>query len=177
MIQLNLFTRLFRYKAAPNKKPHSKTASKSAALSKSTDKKISARPVQIKYDALVTDMKKQYGLRIRKWRTSMTGCAWSVTYTDGTESRLIEAPYPKGPMSAVIFLHEVGHHAIGLGTYKPRCLEEYYAWLWAVNMLQEKGFTVTKGVQKRMRESLNYAVAKARRRGLKKIPDELIPYA
>lgn len=136
----------------------------------------SGKPMQLRYDALVSEMKKTHGVRVRKWRTSMTGCAWEVHYVKGGISRLLEAPYPKGPMSCAIFLHEIGHHAIGFGSYKPRCLEEFYAWKWALNMMRDKGFNVTANVEKRMADSLRYAVDKALRRGLKRIPAELLPF-
>lgn len=138
-----------------------------------TDRQL---PMRARYDAVVEEMKQTYNLRIRKWRTSSSGCAWEVHYHDGTVARLIESPYPKGPMSCAIFLHEVGHHAIGLGRYKPRCLEEYHAWAWSLNAMRERGFNVTAAVEKRMAESLKYAIEKARRRGLKRLPAELVPY-
>lgn len=106
----------------------------------------------------------------------MSGVAWQVTYQDGTMSKLIESPKPKGPMSAAVFLHEIGHHAIGFGTYKPRCLEEYYAWKYSIEKMEELGLNVTDRVHARMRDSLEYAVAKALRRGLKRVPEELVPY-
>lgn len=132
--------------------------------------------MQKRYDALVAEMKATHGFRVRRWRSAMTGCAWIVRYHNGEESRLIEAPYPRGPMSAAIFLHEVGHHAIGFRTYSPRCLEEYHAWRWSLEAMRERGLNVTEAVERRMAESLHYAVDKARRRGLKKIPVELLPY-
>ncbi len=132
--------------------------------------------MQQRYDALVAEMKATYNLRIRKWRSSTSGCAWQVTYEDGQVVRLIESPYPRGPMSCAVFLHEVGHHAIGLRTYRPRCLEELKAWEWSLNAMREHGFNVTPAVEKRVAESLHYAVAKARRRGLKRLPAELLPY-
>ncbi|UCD75693.1 MAG: hypothetical protein JSV91_02025, partial [Phycisphaerales bacterium] len=106
-----------------------------------------------------------------------SGCAWTVHYTDGTVSRLIESPYPRGPVSCAIFLHEVGHHALGLRRFNPRCLEEYHAWQWALQVMRERKLNVTAAVEKRMAESLRYALAKARRRGLKRIPAELAPFA
>ena len=135
------------------------------------------RPMQERYDDLVAEMKKRYGIRVRKWRTSTSGCAWEVHYHDGTTTRLIEAPRPRGPVSCAIFLHEVGHHALGLRRFNPRCLEEYHAWAWSLRTMRERGFNVTPTVDKRMAESLRYALAKARRRGLKRIPAELMPYA
>src|SRR6185436_7848085 len=100
----------------------------------------------------------KYDIRVRKWRSSMSGLAWYVTYRDGRTSRLIESPRPKGPMSAAIFLHEIGHHAIGFNTYKPRCLEEYHAWVFALTHMEKLGLNITDGVRRRMHDSLHYAV-------------------
>jgi hypothetical protein len=129
-----------------------------------------------RYDTVTHDMLARYGVRVRKWRTSMSGVAWQITYKDGTVSRLIEAPRPKGPMSAAVFLHEIGHHAIGFGTYKPRCLEEYHAWKFAIEQMDALGLNVTDAVHARMRESLLYAVEKAQRRGIRALPEELVRY-
>lgn len=132
--------------------------------------------MQAKYDAVVVQMLEKYEIRVRKWRTSMSGIAWYVTYRDGRVQRLIEAPKPKGPMSAAIFLHEIGHHAIGFDVYKPRCLEEYHAWRWSLEAMEAHGLNITDPVRERMYRSLWYAVQKAKRRGIKKIPDELMPF-
>ena len=129
-----------------------------------------------RYDALVVEMKKTYGVRVRKWRSSTSGCAWEVHYRDGTMVRLIESPAPRGPMSCAVFMHEIGHHAIGFGRYRPRCLEEYHAWRWALQEMRDRGFNVTPAVERRVSESLRYAVAKARRRGLRRVPEELAAY-
>ena len=134
-------------------------------------------PMQVKYEQATREMLARYGVRVRKWRSSMSGVAWQVTYQNGSISRLIESPRPRGPMSVAIFLHEIGHHAIGFGTYKPRCLEEYYAWKFSVDAMHELGLNVTDRVHERMHDSLHYAVEKARRRGLKRLPAELVPYA
>ncbi|TVQ29878.1 MAG: hypothetical protein EA376_14625 [Phycisphaeraceae bacterium] len=134
------------------------------------------RPIQDRYDAMTRQMLAEYGVRVRKWRSSMSGVAWEVHYEDGKVVRLIEAPKPKGPMSAAIFLHEIGHHAIGFNRYKPRCLEELRAWQWSLEAMERHGVAITDRVRDRMRDSLRYAVAKARRRGLKRLPDELLPY-
>jgi len=137
-----------------------------------------ARPtMQQKYTTLIAEMKATYGVRIRKWRSSTSGCAWEVHYHDGSTTRLIESPRPRGPVSCAIFLHEIGHHAIGFGRYRPRCLEEYHAWRWAIQTMHQRGFKVTPAVERRMAESLRYALAKARRRGLRAVPPELLPYA
>jgi hypothetical protein len=132
--------------------------------------------MQARYDAVVDHMLRTHAVRVRKWRTAMTGIAWNVRYRDGKVVRLIEAPRPKGPMSAAVFLHEIGHHAIGFDTYKPRCLEEYHAWAWSLRAMEEHGLNITDSVRHRMHASLWYAVEKARRRGIKQIPAELAPY-
>ena len=129
-----------------------------------------------RYDELTKRMLRAHAVRVRKWRTSMSGVAWQVTYADGRVSNLIEAPRPRGPMSAAVFLHEIGHHAIGLGAYTPRCLEEYHAWRFAIDTMRREGLNVTPAVEKRMKESLEYAVYKALKRGLKRLPVELEPY-
>jgi len=132
---------------------------------------------QDKYDAVVALMLEKYGVRVRKWRTSSSGIAWTLTYKDGRVVRLLESPKPKGPMSMAIFLHEIGHHAIGLGAYKPRCLEEYHAWMFSIRAMEEHGLNITESVRTRMFKSLRYAVRKARRRGLRVLPPELEPFA
>ncbi len=132
--------------------------------------------MQDRYDAVTRQMLDDYRVRVRRWRRSMSGIAWEVRYRDGTVARLIEAPRPKGPMSAAVFLHEIGHHAIGVGSCSPRCLEEYHAWAFAMREMERLRLPVTQRVEKRVRESLRYAVAKARRRGLRKLPPELAAY-
>ncbi|MCH2145969.1 MAG: hypothetical protein MK082_12615 [Phycisphaerales bacterium] len=136
---------------------------------------VSAR--QARYDELVAEMKRIHGLRVNKWRSSTSGCAWQVEYRDGSISRLIESPYPRGPMSCAIFMHEVGHHAIGLYRYRPRCLEEYHAWKWGLEEMERRGFSVTDRVLARRDEALRYAVEKALRRGLRRLPVELATWA
>jgi hypothetical protein len=143
---------------------------------KKSSKPLTPRPIQAKYDAVVLKMKETYGFRIRKWRSSMSGCAWELKDTKGNIYRMLESPYPKGPMSCAIFLHEVGHHAIGFHTYKPRCLEEYHAWEWSLAAMKANDINITANVLKRRDDSLQYAVAKALRRGLKRVPVELEPF-
>ncbi|GIW74453.1 MAG: hypothetical protein KatS3mg103_0975 [Phycisphaerales bacterium] len=136
----------------------------------------SATSAADRYEALTRMMLARYGIRVRKWRTSTSGVAWQVVYADGRVARLIESPRPRGPISAAVFLHEVGHHAIGLGTYRPRCLEEYHAWLFALQQMHAHGVRITPRVHERIDAALRYAVAKARRRGLRALPAELAPY-
>jgi len=133
-----------------------------------------------RYEAITRSMLERHGVRVRKWRTSMSGVAWEVRSTGprgiARVARYIEAPRPRGPMSAAVFLHEIGHHAIGVGSVKPRCLEELRAWQFALDAMREHGLNVTDAVQQRMDRSMRYAVAKAVRRGMKRLPAELERY-
>src|SRR4051812_38461775 len=100
------------------------------------------------YTDIVESMKDRYGIRVRKWRRSMSGCAWRVYYHDGRTINWIESPVPKTPISLAIFLHEVGHHVIGFSTYKRRCEEEYHAWQWAITMMRKLGIQPDEKVRK-----------------------------
>ena len=132
--------------------------------------------MEAQYARIARDMVQKYNIRVRRWRKAMTGIAWEVRYRDGTTARLIEAPRPKGPMSAAVFLHEVGHHAIGFNVYKPRCLEEFHAWQFSLREMERNGLNITDSVRRRVRRSMQYAVAKAKRRGIRELPVELHEY-
>lgn len=125
------------------------------------------------YSQLIDDLKKCYDVRVRKWRRSMSGCAWRVLYHDGRVINWIEAPVPRTPISLAIFLHEVGHHVIGFDRYKKRCEEEYHVWVWAIRKMRELGVEPDERVERRVRLSMQYAVNKAVRRGIKAIPQQL----
>lgn len=147
-----------------------------AAASPSVPESIRTLPtVTARYEALARWMVEAHGLRVRRWRRGTSGLAWEISRSRGVE-RWIEAPYPKGPVSCAVFLHEVGHHSIGLGKVAPRCLEEFHAWRWAIEGMEAAGIPVAESVTKRMHASLRYAVAKAERRGLRVLPPELAPY-
>ena len=156
--------------------PASPPAERGKAASATTSPARGRGRQQIRYEDLVRSLKRRYGLRVVRWRSSTSGCAWTVIYRDGTVARLIESPRPRGPMSCAVFLHEVGHHAIGLGTYRPRCLEEYHAWRWSFETMLTLDFNVTEAVRRRRDAALHHAIAKARRRGLKRLPAELVPF-
>ena len=184
-------TTLWEMLAPPQRKgalrPSPKAAPRCETIAESVQRRPSAtavlapprarRGMQERYDALVEEMKSAYGFRVRKWRKSSSGVAYVIRYHDGRSVKLLESPYPRGPMSCAIFMHEVGHHAIGLGTYKPRCLEEYHVWVWALREMRQRGFNVTEAVEKRMHDSMKYAVRKATRRGLQALPVELRQYS
>jgi len=164
---------------ARRRKPPTKTQPAKPIMSQGAPRPVNGKlSMQQRYDALVDEMKSTHEIRVRKWRKSSSGVAWTIRYVrSGKVVKLIEAPYPRGPMSCAIFLHEVGHHAIGLGVYRPRCLEEHQVWVWALHTMQAKGFNVTDAVRRRVDRSMRYAVAKAKRRGLRQLPPELHRYA
>lgn len=103
----------------------------------------------------------------------MTGCAWRVWFSDGRSINWIEAPRPRTPLSLAIFLHEVGHHVIGFDTYKLRCEEELAAWRWAIEEMRRLGVEPDARTLDRFNRSMQYAMGKAMRRGIKRIPDQL----
>jgi hypothetical protein len=125
------------------------------------------------YQAIVEKIKTTYDVRVRKWRRTMSGCAWRVYHHDGRVVNWIESPLPRTPISLSIFLHEVGHHAIGFGTYRKRCEEEYHAWMWSIAKMRELGVEPDAKVARRVDLSMRYAVGKAMRRGIKILPQVL----
>lgn len=125
------------------------------------------------YVDIVRKMRCKHRVRVRKWRSGMSGCAWQVRYQDGRVIRWIESPLPRGSLSLAIFLHEIGHHVIGFERHKHRCEEEYYVWQWALSEMRRIGIEPDARVQNRFRLSMCYAVDKAMRRGLKRLPPVL----
>jgi hypothetical protein len=125
------------------------------------------------YSHIVEEMKSRFDVRVHKWRRNMSGCAWRVYRTDGTVLNWIESPVPKTPISLAIFLHEVGHHVIGFDTYKRRCEEEYHVWVWAIREMRKLGVEPDERVHRRFELSMQYAVDKAMRRGIKQLPEAL----
>ena len=103
----------------------------------------------------------------------MSGCAWSSHYADGRTVNWIEAPLPRTEISLAVFLHEVGHHAIGFDRFRRRCEEEYHVWQWAIAQMQHAGIEPNERVMRRYRLSMQYAVDKAMRRGLTRLPGPL----
>jgi hypothetical protein len=125
---------------------------------------------------IVDEVKGRYEIRVRKWRRSMSGCAWRVYYHDGRVVNWIESPFPRTPISLAIFLHEVGHHVIGFSTYRRRCEEEYHAWLWAIREMRRYRIDPDARVLRRFQLSMQYAVGKAMRRGIKLLPEPLAQF-
>ena len=156
--------------------PSPATANNAAPNSATRPAALPSGPMQDRYDEVARAMLAEYQVSVRRWRSAMSGIAWELKYKDGRIKRMIESPRPKGPMSAAVFLHEIGHHAIGFHRYAPRCLEEFKAWEWSLAAMGRNNLNITDAVRYRMALSLWYAVDKARRRGLKQLPIELAPY-
>lgn len=141
---------------------------------------LPARPLtaeQLKYESITQHLLQEFEIEVRKYRQSLSGCAYELRYRDGrTAKRCIEVPLPRTQLSLAVFLHEIGHHAIGFDRFKPRCVEEYYAWKFAIDAMHEHNIEIAQEVHDRMRRSLRYAVQKAMRRGLRKLPAELLEF-
>ena len=133
---------------------------------------VPAPPTDANYRELIREVKERYKISVIKWRRHMTGIAYELAYPDGTIKRLIEAPKPRGPVSAAIFLHEVGHHAIGFKRYKPRCLEEHYVWQWTFREMESRHIPITPGVTKHFKLSMYHYVTRCRR-AHETVPHEL----
>jgi len=125
---------------------------------------------------IVKQMTGRHKVRVKRWRRTMSGCAWSVRHANGRKTNWIECPYPKTRISLAVFLHEVGHHAVGFETYKRRCEEEYHVWVWAIETMRKLGIEPDARVHRRFELSMRYAVEKAARRGMKAFPEPLRRY-
>ena len=125
------------------------------------------------FHSIVEQMTARYGVRVKRWRKQMSGCAWSVRHSDGRLVNWIESPQPRTQISLAIFLHEIGHHAIGFNRYRKRCEEEYHVWVWAIDQMRRLGIEPDEKVCRRFELSMQYAVGKAMRRGLKDLPAPL----
>ena len=77
-------------------------------------------------------------------------------------------------MSAAVFLHEIGHHAIGF-RYSPAAWKAHGLGV-GVEQMTLRELNITDGVRRRVWQSMRYAIGKARRRGIKQIPAELAIY-
>lgn len=125
------------------------------------------------YNDMVDELKQRYKIRVHKWKKRMSGAAYELTYPDGRIKRLIAAPRPRGPVSAAIFLHEVGHHAIGFRRYSQRCLEEYYVWQWTFREMAAHHIPIDQRVMRHYRRSMYHYVQRERARGNHHFPPEL----
>lgn len=128
------------------------------------------------YRDMEKDLKSRYKIRVRKWNSRMSGAAYELAYPDGRIKRLIAAPRPRGPVSAAIFLHEVGHHAIGFKRYSQRVQEEYYVWQWTFREMAARGIPLDARVQRHYRRSMFHYIQRERARGNHHFPPEFHPF-
>jgi hypothetical protein len=128
------------------------------------------------YSDIFNRVKARYNIRVRRWRSNMSGAAWRVHYDDGRTINWIECPRLRSPLSVAIFLHEVGHHVIGFDRYELSCEEEWHAWRWAIRTMRELGVNPTPRTLRRVERSMQYAVDKAIRRGFIDLPSTLQSY-
>jgi hypothetical protein len=126
---------------------------------------------------IIQQMTRRHRVKVKRWRSNMSGCAWSVRHSDGRRINWIEAPFPKTPISLAVFLHEIGHHAIGFDKYERGCEEEYHVWMWAVATMRKLGIEPDARVLRRVEMSMRYAVEKAARHGMTQFPLALQAYA
>lgn len=130
-----------------------------------------------RFDPIVRDLLRRHEVRVRRWRSSMSGKAWRVYYCDGRVINWIESPRPKTPISLAIFLHEIGHHVIGFERFRRRCEEEFHVWMWALAEMRRHGVAPDARVHRRVELSMRYAVGKALRRGIRQLPESLQRFA
>ena len=129
------------------------------------------------YPRIVRAVRERYGVRVRRWRGAMSGCAWRVDREDGRVTRWVESPRPRTPVSLAVFLHEVGHHVIGFERFARGCEEEYHAWEWALSEMRRVGVEPDERTLDRVERSMRYAVYQAERRGSGHVPVELKRYS
>lgn len=136
-----------------------------------------SRAVQRRYDEIVDAMLAKYRLHVRCWRNSLSGLATLRQFRDGRLEHWIESPYPTTPLRMAIFLHEVGHHAIGLGVHRPRCVEELRAWEWSIAAMRAFGLRTDGTVLRRFRRTMRYEVWRSMKRGMRRLPKDVEPFA
>ena len=128
------------------------------------------------YSHIVRRVKDAYDIRVHRWRSSMSGCAWRACHSDGRCINWVESPRPRTPLSLAIFLHEVGHHAIGFDRHHLQCEEEYLAWKWAIDTMKRLGVEPDARTRRRVEMSMRYAVQQSVRRGLRLVPPSFHDY-
>jgi hypothetical protein len=129
------------------------------------------------YLQVVQEMKTRYHVRVKRWRDDLSGSAWRAWYADGTQIAWIEAPLPADSLSLAVFLHEVGHHAVGFDRFRKRCEQEYHAWIWALDQMRQLGLEPDPQVRALFQRSIRFAVKKALARRIRALPLPLTQFA
>lgn len=128
------------------------------------------------YRHIVAETKQRYNIRVWRWRRTLSGCAWRALYIREGVVNWIEAPYPQTPLGLAIFLHEVGHHAIGFDKYSLHCVDEFEAWRWALSRMAELNVRIDGTVLRRVNRSIGRAVSRSLTDGVRTLPERLRPY-
>ncbi len=123
-------------------------------------------------EAVVRSLLAAYPVRVMRWRKSLSGVAWHVEKKGVFVETRIEAPRPRTPLSFSIFAHEIGHHLQHMerASWPSRMEQEHDAWERAFVLMREHGVPITEKVEKRFHDSMRYALAKALRRGARRVP-------
>ena len=129
-----------------------------------------------RYDDILKRVKDAYDIHVRRYRRTMSGCAWRVCHSDGRSTNWVESPRPRTPVSLAIFLHEVGHHVIGFDRQEHHSDEEYLAWKWAIDTMRRLGVEPDARTRNRVERSMQYAVQQSVKRGMKLIPPRFHEY-
>jgi len=116
------------------------------------------------YESIAQRASRQYGIQVRRWRRTLSGRAILVRHADGRVDRWIESPRPRSPVSLAVFLHEVGHHAVGFRRCWSLCEEEMRVWEWALNRMRRAGIDPNRRVLARVERSMRHALALAMRK-------------
>lgn len=104
---------------------------------------------------------RESGCTVRKWRSNLTGCAYTRDPDWG-----IVSPKPTTAAAFSVFAHEVGHQMLHRVGSLPRWLEEVQAWEYALDAFDRFGLPGREDVERRAERSIGYAFGKAMRRGL-----------
>jgi hypothetical protein len=128
------------------------------------------------YAAAVDKLTERYAIRVRRWREDASGCAWRTLLSDGSHANWIEAPYPTSPLTLAVFLHEIGHHAVGLDRFELRCEAEYEAWQWSLQQMRQLNVRPDRDVYERYELGVRYAVFEEMSRGARNLPESLTAF-
>lgn len=103
---------------------------------------------------------------------------WSRPHAHPKERKICKIPLPTGRKSLFDFLHEVGHIVHPRAGIKKelRAVEEYYATYYAKCEMRKLGVAVAKDQAKGYDRYITMSLARALRRGLKKVPSEIRQY-
>ncbi len=104
-----------------------------------------------------------------------TCTCWSRPHAHPKERKICKMPLPTGRKSLFSFLHEVGHIVHPRGGIKKelRAVEEYYATCYAKEEIRKHGISVSKQQSRDYDRYIRRCLARALRRGLKKVPKEI----